>query len=94
MINELLFKFESRGLGIVSVSFDTDKDKWTGAISADKMTWPQISDLKGDDSPNGQTWGIKSIPAYYLLDGKGRIVTRVADFAEVSPAIEDALSKH
>jgi peroxiredoxin len=93
MISELLPKFGNSGLGIVSVSFDTDKDKWTGAIAMDKMDWPQLSDLKGDDSPNGQTWGIKSIPAYYLLDGQGRIITRVAEFAEVTPAIQDALSK-
>lgn len=76
----LLPKFGKDGLGIISVSFDTEKDKWTTAIQHDGMTWPQVSDLKGDDSPNAENWGIKSIPSYYLLDTQGRIIEHVNAF--------------
>ncbi|WP_345102582.1 TlpA disulfide reductase family protein [Mucilaginibacter panaciglaebae] len=93
MISQLL-QLENQGLGIVSISFDTDRDKWLSAVKADRMNWTQISDLKGDDSPNGPIWGIKSIPAYYLIDGQGKIVARIAEFADVHAAIEDYLKKH
>jgi peroxiredoxin len=94
LIKTMLPQLSSKGFGVVSVSLDTDQDKWKQAIAADKMDWPQISDLKGDDSPNAGTWGIKSIPTYYLLDGDGKIIVRVAEFVEIGPAISDYLSKH
>lgn len=93
IISQLL-QLTDKGLGIVSVSFDTDKDKWLSAIKRDRMNWMQVSDLKGDDSPNGPTWGIKSIPAYYLIDGQGKIVARIAEFADVPAAVDEYLSKH
>lgn len=93
IISQLL-QLTNEGLGVVSVSFDTDKDKWQSAIKADRMNWTQISDLKGDDSPNGPTWGIKSIPAYYLIDGQGKIISRIPEFADVPAAVDDYLKKH
>ncbi|TSJ43098.1 redoxin domain-containing protein [Mucilaginibacter corticis] len=89
-----LSQLSDKGFGVVSVSFDTDKEKWLSAVSADKMDWPQITDLKGDDSANGPTWGIKSIPSYYLIDGDGKIVSRINDFADVPAAVDDYLKKH
>ncbi|WP_214072935.1 TlpA disulfide reductase family protein [Mucilaginibacter sp. dw_454] len=89
-----LLQLSDKGFGVVSVSFDTDKDKWQAAIAKDQMNWPQLSDLKGDDSPNGETWGIKSIPAYYLIDGQEKIVARVAEFADVPTAVDDYFRKH
>jgi peroxiredoxin len=94
LIKTMLPQLAAKGFGVVSVSLDTDKAKWQQAITADGMDWPQISDLKGDDSPNAGTWGIKSIPTYYLLDGNGKIIARLAEFVEIGPAISDYLSKH
>ncbi|MDB5003695.1 MAG: hypothetical protein JWQ34_1920, partial [Mucilaginibacter sp.] len=65
-IKTQLLQLRTKGFDVVSVSFDTDKERWQAAINMDKTDWTQISDLKGDDSPNGATWGIKSIPAYFL----------------------------
>lgn len=93
IISQLL-QLTDQGFGVVSVSFDTDKDKWLAAIKADRMNWTQISDLKGDDSPNGPTWGIKSIPAYYLIDGQGKIIARITEFADVPAAVDNYLKKH
>jgi len=94
LISALLPKFAGKGLGIISVSFDTEKDKWLAAIQSDKMDWPQLSDLKGDDSPNAAAWGIKSIPTYYLLDGEGRIIEHITEFNDVAAAVNDYLKGH
>ncbi|MDB5031390.1 TlpA disulfide reductase family protein [Mucilaginibacter sp.] len=94
MITGLLSQFGDKGFGIVSISFDTEKNRWTTAITGDKMTWPQISDLKGDDSPNADSWGIKSIPAYCLLDSHGQIIEHVKDFNNVAASVANYLKTH
>ncbi|WP_167855680.1 TlpA disulfide reductase family protein [Hymenobacter fodinae] len=67
-------KFKDKGFEIYSVSFDQDRDKWLKAIQADGLAWTHVSDLKGWESAAGQTYGIKSIPASFLLDPQGRII--------------------
>ncbi len=94
LIKTMLPELRAKGFGVISVSLDTDQAKWQQAIKADGMDWPQVSDLKGDDSPNAATWGIKSIPTYYLLDGNGKIISRIPEFVEIGAAISDYLSKH
>jgi hypothetical protein len=92
--NDILQMYGNKGLGVVSISFDTEKDKWLAAIDHDNMKWPQVSDLKGDDSPNADAWGVKSIPTYYLLDGQGRIIERITAFSDVRTALDDYFTKH
>ncbi|MFD2144503.1 redoxin family protein [Mucilaginibacter antarcticus] len=86
-----LMQLSTKGFGVISVSLDTVRAKWTAAIDKDKMKWTQISDLKGDESLNGVNWGIKSIPAYYLIDGEGRIIKRVSEFNDLPAEVEDFL---
>jgi hypothetical protein len=81
-------------LGIVSVSFDKKRDWWLGSMRDDKLTWPQVSDLKGNDSPNRANWAITTTPTYYLLDARGRIVERDLQFDEITPMVERYFKKH
>ncbi|MEI9911503.1 MAG: TlpA disulfide reductase family protein [Bacteroidota bacterium] len=61
-------KYKHKGFTIVSVSIDTDKDKWLKAITKDKMTWTQVSDLKGEKGETYLKYGITTIPANFLID--------------------------
>lgn len=81
-------------VGIVSFSFDTQRDHWTTAIEADKMNWPQVSDLKGDDSPNATNWGIKTMPTYYVLDSGYHIIEGDVSYSRLAFVINDYLKKH
>ncbi|WP_188813384.1 TlpA disulfide reductase family protein [Hymenobacter cavernae] len=69
-------KFKDKGFAIYSVSFDQDRAKWLKAIANDKLTWTQVSDLKGWESAAGQTYGVKAIPQTVLLDPQGRIIAK------------------
>jgi hypothetical protein len=94
MVNGLLPNLADKGFGIVSVSFDDKRDWWVSAIKDDKMTWPQVNDLKGFESPNVDNWGISDIPMYKVLDGQGRIIANDIPFDNIMFTVTDYLEKH
>ena len=68
-------KYKDDGFTIISVSMDTDKEKWFAAIKQDKLVWPNhVSDLGGWNSKVGQIYGVKSIPFTVLVDQEGKII--------------------
>jgi hypothetical protein len=81
-------------LGIVSISFDKKRDWWLGSMRDDKLTWPQVSDLKGSDSPNFTNWDIQNLPTYWLLDGTGHIIERDLQLSEIDIVVAKYLKNH
>lgn len=68
-------KYQKDGFTIISVSMDTDKEKWFAAIKQDKLAWPNhVSDLGGWNSKVGKMYGINSIPFTVLVDKEGKII--------------------
>lgn len=71
------FKDKGKGFTIYSVSLDQDKDKWVKAIADDQLGWPNhVSDLGGWQSAPAAAYGVKSIPASFLLDPQGKIIAK------------------
>jgi alkyl hydroperoxide reductase subunit AhpC len=66
--------FHDKGLEVIGVSFDTNKQQWLRSINELKMVWPQLSDLKGEMSIATEAWGIHSFPANVLIGPDGIIV--------------------
>ncbi len=94
LLNLLADKKDGENLAIVSVSLDSKKDWWTGAIKEDAMNWAQVSDLKGDDSANAANWSITTIPTYYLLDGNWNIIERNIDIGRLDFEVNDYIQRH
>lgn len=67
-------KYHGKGLEIIGVSFDNNKDAWLRAIKDLNMPWPQLSDLKGWKCLAAGIYNIRSIPSNLLIDGEGKIV--------------------
>ena len=67
-------KYHDKGLEIIAISFDTDKNAWLQAIKNMKMPWVHLSDLAGWKSIASSTYEIKSIPSNILYDGEGKVV--------------------
>jgi thiol-disulfide isomerase/thioredoxin len=66
-----------KGFTIYSVSLDRSKESWVKAIEADKLSWTShVSDLLYWNSEAAATYGIRSIPDNFLLDGEGVIIAR------------------
>ena len=74
-------KFKDKGFTVLGVSLDggntrTTKEAWLKAIDADKLTWTHVSDLKGWSNEVAQMYGIRAIPANFLIDPTGKIVAK------------------
>jgi peroxiredoxin len=89
--------YKDKGFTIIGVSLDQDKAAWEKAILDDKLTWTHVSDLKYFENAVAKTYGIRSIPASFLLDKEGRIIAKdlrgdalAIKLAELIPANADA----
>ena len=68
--------YHDKGLNIISVSLDKAKDRWIKAIKKDKMDWFHVSNLKFWQDPIAKQYGVRAIPATFLLDKNGIIIAK------------------
>lgn len=73
---EIYKEFHPKGLEILGVSLDRDKDAWVKAIKDDNLTWNHVSDLQYWNNAAAQMYGINSIPHLIVLDENNNIVAR------------------
>lgn len=69
-------KYHSKGLEIVGISLDEDKEKFAAFLKQHSMLWPQYFDGKGWQNKLAAKYGVNSIPATYLLDKEGKIIAK------------------
>ncbi|WP_460585148.1 TlpA family protein disulfide reductase [Hymenobacter arcticus] len=78
------------GFTILSVSVDEQPAAWQRAVTQDALPWPQVLDRQGLQGPTGRGYQLVGVPATYLLDPDGRIMTT----APAGPALERELARH
>ncbi|QIX60565.1 TlpA family protein disulfide reductase [Hymenobacter sp. BT18] len=68
--------YKGRNFEVLGVSLDSEKDraKWVKAIADDKLTWTQVSDLRGWENAAARSYAVRGIPQNYLIDPAGKIV--------------------
>jgi thiol-disulfide isomerase/thioredoxin len=71
-------KYHDQGFEIVGISLDSDQKRLTDFISQKEMTWPQYFDGKGWKNKISSGYGIQAIPAMWLIDRDGKLVTKNA----------------
>jgi len=69
-------KYKNKKFTVLGVSLDKVKEDWLKAIKEDKLTWTHVSDLKYWDNEVAILYGVRSIPANFLLDKTGKIIGR------------------
>jgi peroxiredoxin len=71
-------KFKNKGLEILGISLDQQdaKANWIKAIRDDRVTWLQVSDLKGWFNEAAALYAVNAIPQNFLVDPAGKIVAR------------------
>ncbi|HSI13557.1 MAG TPA: TlpA disulfide reductase family protein [Chthoniobacter sp.] len=68
-------KYRNKGFEIVGISLDKDKETMRSVTKQRSMTWPQYFDGKGWGNEISTRFGVRSIPAMWLVDKKGLVVT-------------------
>jgi thiol-disulfide isomerase/thioredoxin len=72
---KLYNQYKNKGFEIFSFSLDKEKARWTNAIQADGLIWPNhASDLKGWQTATIPIYGYNSIPFTVLIDTDGKII--------------------
>ena len=89
---ELYNLYHSKGLGILGVSLDDNREAWKDAIQKSHATWPQISELTRN-SEIAQMFGIQAIPHTILVDQEGSILARGLIGTDLENFIRDRLGK-
>ena len=83
--------YHNKGLEVVGVSLDNNREAWVKAISTLKMPWPQMSDLKGWKSTAAAAYNIRAIPANVLIDNKGNIIAKDLRGEELLKKMEELM---
>jgi thiol-disulfide isomerase/thioredoxin len=75
-LKPLYDKYKNEGLEIVSISLDRNESAWKKASARDRITWKNFCDLKGFSNIAVRTYGVKALPANFLIDRNGKIIAR------------------
>jgi len=71
---EIYPKHKDQGFEILGVSLDRSKTNWEKAVEKDGITWIQVSDLEGVDSPVATKYGVYATPTTFLIDSTGIVI--------------------
>ena len=61
---------------ILSISMDTDKEKWLNALETDQLDWTELCDLKGVSSVVARQYRVTDVPVIYVIDPDGKIIAK------------------
>jgi len=80
-------------LQIYGVSLDDSKEAWAGAVTAHKIEWKLVSDLKGWKCAGSRAYAVNSIPATILIDKSGKIVGKNLSISEMEKFLNNKEDK-
>jgi len=69
-------KYHNKGLNIIGVSLDKKQESWVKAIDDDNLNWNHVSNLQFWQEPIARAYGVRSIPATFILDEEGNVIAK------------------
>jgi peroxiredoxin len=87
-------QFKDKGFTVLGISLDKPDahDAWVKAIADDKLDWTQLSDLKYWDNEVAKAYGVRSIPANFLIDPNGKIIAKGLRGEKLSSKLAELLN--
>lgn len=84
-------KYGADKLEIVGVSLDNSPSLWVKAIEADKLPWTQLIDKDAWAGEGVKNYGVRLIPANFLIDKDGVIVAKNLKGEDLHKTLADLL---
>jgi peroxiredoxin len=81
-------KYHDKGFEILGVSLDSSKEAWLKAIQTDGLIWHHVSDLKGWKNEAAALYGVKSVPASFLIGPDGKVIGKDLRGSELHQKLE------
>jgi thiol-disulfide isomerase/thioredoxin len=88
-LKKTLVKYKDRDLQVVTVSLDKDLAAWKRSIEPASMNWKQLLDRKAFEGEAAKLFGVKNIPANFLIDSNGKIMARHINVTEIENLISE-----
>ena len=89
---QIIKDYKTNGLDVFMVSVDSLKSNWSTAIDLHRLACWHVSDLMGKQSPVIQKWGIRSLPAVFLLNENGIIVEKNIEGKPLAESIDKLIA--
>lgn len=86
-------EYHDKGFNVLGISLDKKKENWVKGIKDDNLNWLHVSDLKFWNSEIAKLYGVRAIPANYLVDSKGIIVAKNLHGDELQSTLKSLLNK-
>ncbi len=86
-------KYHGKGFEIVGISLDQSRDRFDKYIANQGIEWPQYFDGKWWNNDVAVRYGVKSIPATFLVDKKGKIRYKSLRGRQLEAAVQELLAE-
>lgn len=91
-LKEAYDAYKGKGFEIFGVSLDNNAEAWQNAVTEKQLNWLHVSDLQGWQNAAAAEYGVRSIPANYLIDcATGKIVAVNLRGEEVKAKVAELL---
>ena len=92
-MREFYQKYHDKGVEILGISVDDDKNAWEKALEAEKLPWLHVRDEKhsGGERTVSALYDVEGIPHFVLIDQEGRLVASGYFVREKLEALVDEL---
>lgn len=82
--------YQNKGFTIVSVSLDSNNERWLRAIKDDNLNWKHVSNLERWKDPIAAEYNVRSIPEVFLIDDNGIVLARSHDLKSIKSILQNA----
>jgi len=92
-IKSLQAKYAGQSFVPVGVNLDGDAKEALGYIRQEKISWPQLYEQGGLDSPLAVNLGVLTLPTMILVGKDGRVLNRSISAGELDTELKKLLTK-
>ena len=85
--------YKDEGFDIIGISLDNDEERLREYLKENEIPWRQVFSGKGWESPVARQYDIRGIPAPWLIDKDGTLITHQARGEALEQLVTEALKE-